>query len=251
MEEDSATQSSGTATEAIPPTNTTTTIDDSDPDPIIASYNVYTNPTLPTSHQLLILQQPNRKLSTLSDGQQRTDLNVSEVRLKPRTGMVEVDVPVSHSHADYDREKGLRWGSALQRSVAAKNGGSLGLAGGFGVGVPAGRGGGGGGGGKAGGGGRRGGGFNEEDMDMDMLADWSEAVRQDKVLRTQTLGGQYPLEAESNCRWMVGVFQGGEFYLFIWQLNCMMNAWEVKEEEEEEESAKKLTPLNLLQINYI
>lgn len=84
---------------------------------------------------------------------------------------------------------------------------------------------------------------------MDMLADWSEAVRQDKVLRTQTLGGQYPLEAESNCRWMVGVFQGGEFYLFIWQLNCMMNAWEVKEEEEEEESAKKLTPLNLLQIN--
>lgn len=183
---------------------------DDDPDPIIASYTVYTNPTLPASRQLLVLQQPNRKLAALSADGGQPDLAISEVRLKPRTGMVEVDVPVSHAHADYDREKGLRWGSALQRSTAAKHGGSHGLAGGFGVGVPASRGGNKGEGGAGGGGrtGRRG--LNEEDMDMDMLADWSEAVRQDKVLRTQTLGGQYPLEAESNCRWMVGVFQGGE-----------------------------------------
>ncbi|RYP53930.1 hypothetical protein DL768_001242 [Monosporascus sp. mg162] len=173
--------------------------DSSDPDPIVASYGVYVNPSLPASRQLLILQHPNKKLASSSS----VDLAVTEVRLKPRTGMVEVDVPLSHAHADYDREKGLRWGSALQRSAAAKGGGSHGLAGGFGVGVPPGR-------GKNAGGKK---GLNEEDLDMDMLSDWSEAVRQDKVLRTQTLGGQYPLEAESNCRWMVGVFQGDQLHL--------------------------------------
>ena len=183
--------------------------EDTDPDPIVATYTVYANPAPPTSRQLLVLQQPNRKLAREGpeDG-----LAIAEVRVKPRTGMLEVDVPVSHAHADYDREKGQRWGAALQRSVAAKNGGSHGLAGGFGVGVgvssssAAGGGRGGGAGGK-GGGGRRG--VNGEDLDMDL--DWAEAVRQDKVLRTQTLGGQYPLQESSNCHWMIGVFQEGEF----------------------------------------
>ena len=187
---------------------------DEDPDPIVATYTVYANPAPPASRQLLVLQQPNKKLSSHGEGGgaqqgqqgQQQMLSVSEVRLKPRTGMVEVDVPVSHAHADYDREKGQRWGSALQRSVAAKNGGSHGLAGGFGVGVSASSAGGRGGGAGGKGGGRRG--VNGEDLDMDL--DWSEAVRQDKVLRTQTLGGQYPLEESSNCRWMIGVFQDGE-----------------------------------------
>jgi hypothetical protein len=38
--------------------------------------------------------------------------------------------------------------------------------------------------------------------------DWTEAVRQDKVLRTQTLGGQYPEYKE--VQHMVGVFQGSK-----------------------------------------
>ena len=186
---------------------------DTDPDPIVATYTVYANPAPPSSRQLLVLQQPNRKLAREGqDDDGGGGLAISEVRVKPRTGMLEVDVPVSHAHADYDREKGQRWGAALQRSVAAKNGGSHGLAGGFGVGVgvssssAAGGGRGGGAGGK-GGGGRRG--VNGEDLDMDL--DWAEAVRQDKVLRTQTLGGQYPLQESSSCRWMIGVFQEGEF----------------------------------------
>jgi DNA-directed RNA polymerase-3 subunit RPC5 len=44
----------------------------------------------------------------------------------------------------------------------------------------------------------------EDDEDLD----WPEAVRQDKVLRTQTLGGQYPDSKE--VQYMVGVFQGGK-----------------------------------------
>ncbi|RWA12445.1 hypothetical protein EKO27_g2640 [Xylaria grammica] len=158
-----------------------------DPDPIIASYKVYANPALATGRKLLIMQHPN----------QQGPINypyasITDIRIKNRSGMVEVDVPISHALADYDRDKGQRWGGALAKSLAAKNGGTHGLAGGFGVGVstirPSKR-------------------RDEFEKDIDMM-DWSEAVRQDKVLRTKTLGGQLPAESETECQWMVGVFKG-------------------------------------------
>ncbi|KAI0008010.1 Sin-like protein conserved region-domain-containing protein [Xylariaceae sp. FL0662B] len=178
-----------------------------DPDPIVASYDVYTNPTLPAHRKLLILQHPNKQ------GPVRTAYaQVSEVRVKPRSGMLEVDVLLGHAHADYDRDKGLRWGVALQKSTAAKNGGSHGLAGGFGVGVPAIRGAGSA--AAAAAAKRRGGAGPSDDFDRELgMLDWSEAVRQDKVLRTQTLGGQFPMESETNCRYMVGVFKGDQLHL--------------------------------------
>ena len=168
-----------------------------DPDPIIASYDVYTNPSLPSDRQLLIMQHPNQRQPSVEGY-----TNLSEVRIKPRNKMIEVDVPLSYHLSDYDRDKGLRWGTALSRSIAAKNGGTHGLAGGFGVGAPAMRGG-------AAAAKRR----NVDEVDLDLLdtRDWSEAVRQDRVLRTQTLGGSFPVEGESHCRWMVGIFQGSKF----------------------------------------
>ncbi|KAI1759360.1 hypothetical protein GGR53DRAFT_150363 [Hypoxylon sp. FL1150] len=177
--------------------NNTSTNASDEVDPIVASYDVFTNPLLPENRQLLILQHPNKQ------GPVRVPYpQISEVRVKNRSGMLEVDVPVSHGHADYDRDKGLRWGGALARSVAAKDGGTHGLAGGFGVGVPT-RGGGGGGG-------------NRKAVDLERelsMLDWTEAVRQDKVLRTQTLGGQFPVEKQTDCRHMVGVFKGDQLYL--------------------------------------
>ncbi|KAI1805892.1 hypothetical protein F4811DRAFT_551320 [Daldinia bambusicola] len=180
---------------------------DPDPDPIIASYDVYANPQLPENRKLLVLQHPNRQGPVRAPYRQ-----ISEVRVKSKAGFVEVDVPISYGHADYDREKGLRWGSALARSTAAKNGGSQGLAGGFGVGVPA-RGAGAGRAAAAGGSGAAGG-KRPDDLERELsMLDWSEAVRQDKVLRTQTLGGQFAIEKETNCRWMVGVFKGDQLHL--------------------------------------
>ncbi|KAI1482904.1 hypothetical protein F4774DRAFT_253433 [Daldinia eschscholtzii] len=178
-----------------------------DADPIVASYDVYTNPQLPENRRLLVLQHPNRQGPVRAPYKQ-----ISEVRVKPKSGFIEVDVPVSYGHTDYDRDKGLRWGSALARSTAAKNGGSHGLAGGFGVGVPtrgtAAAGGGG------GAGGRGAAGKRPDDLERELsMLDWSEAVRQDKVLRTQTLGGQFAIEKETNCRWMVGVFKGDQLHL--------------------------------------
>ncbi|KAI1381954.1 hypothetical protein F4677DRAFT_400378 [Hypoxylon crocopeplum] len=178
--------------------------DSKDADPIVASYDVYTNPLLPEHRQLLILQHPNKQGPTRTAYKQ-----VSEVRVKSKSGFLEVDVPMSHGHSGYDRDKGLRWGGALSRSVAAKNGGSHGLAGGFGVGVPT-RGAAGG----AAGGASRAGGKRPDDLEHELsMLDWNEAVRQDKVLRTQTLGGQFPIESETNCRWMVGVFKGDQLHL--------------------------------------
>lgn len=105
--------------------------------------------------------------------------------------MVEVDMPLDYNAA-YDREKGQRWGRTLQSSMTSKNGGSHGLAGGFGFGAVQQR-----------------GGRKKTDLDDDEAVDWNEAVRQDKVLRTQTLGGQYPDADE--VQYMVGVFQGSMF----------------------------------------
>jgi DNA-directed RNA polymerase-3 subunit RPC5 len=151
-------------------------------DPITATYNVFLNPALPHGRRLLVLQHPNR-----TDDAPRPP--PTELRLKAASGMVEVDMPMDHTSA-YDREKGLKWGRTLQASMAAKNGGSHGLAGGFGFGAVQ----------------QRGASKKAIELEDDSNLDWNEAMRQNKVLTTQTLGGQYP-EADE-VQYMVGVFQG-------------------------------------------
>jgi DNA-directed RNA polymerase-3 subunit RPC5 len=109
--------------------------------------------------------------------------------------MIEVDVPLDYTNG-YDKAKGMVWGSLLQRSMDSKKGGSHGLAGGFGVGAPAPR------------PSRRGGGSDDIDDDGAQAANWNEAVRLDRVLRSQTLGGLWT-EGQDG-RYMVGVFQGSK-----------------------------------------
>ncbi|KAK0743493.1 DNA-directed RNA polymerase III subunit Rpc5, partial [Schizothecium vesticola] len=162
-----------------------------DDDPIVATYSLFTKPPLAENRQLIILQYVNK---TASDPTQIRPLQIQDVRLKPKTGMFEVDVPLDTSVA-YDQSKGIKWGSALQKSMETKKGGSLGLAGGFGIGAAVNR----------TGGGRR---AAAEDEDLT----WQEANRLDKVLRTQTLGGGRSA-AEQSAGFMVGVFQGKNIHL--------------------------------------
>ncbi|KAK0761423.1 hypothetical protein N5P37_006373 [Trichoderma harzianum] len=157
-----------------------------DDDPITASYQVFLNPALPLGRRLLVLQHPNRTDSTPRPPP-------TELRLKEHSGMVEIDMPMDNTTA-YDREKGLRWGRTLQNSMAVKNGGSHGLAGGFGVGAVQQR-----------------APRKKGDVEEDENLDWNDAVRQGKVLSTQTLGGQYPDTDE--VQYMVGVFQGKDLHL--------------------------------------
>lgn len=168
-------------------------------DPITATYPVFINPSLPSNRRLLVLQHPNR-----TDDTPRAP--PTEIRLKTKAGMVEVDMPLDSSTA-YDKEKGLHWGRSLHSSTQAKSGGSHGLAGGFGFGAVQ----------------QRGGRTKREEED-DALLDWNEAVRQGKVLTTQTLGGQYP--DANDVQYMVGVFQGSLFppsYLLPYQLLTFMS----------------------------
>lgn len=183
-------QSKPTRTLTRTPATTTTTSSPSD-DPVVASFNILVKPSLPAHRRVLVLEHPTR-----NDGKKPARAPL-ELRHKPATGMVEVDFPADHQN-NYDRAKGLAWGTHLRKSVDAKKGGSHGLAGGFGVGAPPPR-------------ARRngaGGGDNNEIMDMGM--DWNEALRRDLVLRTQTLGGQTP-DAGAESKYMVGVFAGSTY----------------------------------------
>ncbi|KAM0275728.1 hypothetical protein ACHAQH_007489 [Verticillium albo-atrum] len=156
----------------------TSSVDD---DPIVASYNLLLNPALPQGRKLWVLQQPN---TTNPDQAPPT-----EMRLKSMAGMVEIDVPLDYQRG-YDRDKGMHWGRHLKNSLVSKNGGTHGLSGGFGVGAAPPR--------------QK---KRHDDRDEDLFLDWSEAVRQDKVLRTQTMGGTCPDSKE--VQYMIGVFQGG------------------------------------------
>lgn len=173
--------------EAAHTINTTATTASDEDDPVTTTYPVFLNPALPHGRRLLVLQQPNR-----TDEHPRPP--PTELRIKTRTGMVELDVPIDATTA-YDKEKGMRWGRSLKASMQAKGGGSHGVAGGFAVGAAQQRGG--------GGRGRR---EAQQEEEADLMMDWNEAARQGKVLTTQTLGGQYP--DVGDVQYMVGVFQG-------------------------------------------
>lgn len=183
-----------------PPTTTTeATGTNEEDDPIVATYSVFIKPALPKYQKLVVLQYVNK---TGPDPSQIQQPRVLQMRVKPNTGMFEVDVPVD-TNDSYDKNKGIAWGAALQKSMEAKKGGSLGLAGGFGVGssLAPGRVGNRRGGPSAGGGG--GGGANDND---DAPLTWPEACRLDKVYRTQTLSG---VRSDGDIvKNMVGVFHG-------------------------------------------
>jgi hypothetical protein len=154
-----------------------------DDDPIVHTYSVFIKPPLPAQRKLLVLQHPN----TQSDNPDTLQAPpFTDLRLKTGSGMVEADVPLDYNTA-YDRHKGIVWGTALQKSAAAKT--SLGLSGGFGVGGAPAR--------------TRGRGAAGEEVEG---GDFNEAVRTDRVLRKQTLGG---LSTEpKDARYLVAVFQG-------------------------------------------
>ncbi len=164
-----------------------------DDDPIVASFDIFLKPAFHADRSLYILQYPNR--ATDNPEKLRTP-EIETMRVKPRTGMVEVDVPLNYN-TNYDRKKGVTWGGALKKSMEGKGtAGSLGLAGGFGVNSAPGR------------RGRQGAGAAPATDGSDQAA-WAEALRTNSVLSTQTLGGMNIVEG--NARYAVAVFQDGMF----------------------------------------
>lgn len=158
-----------------------------DDDPVVASYNVFINPTPPPHQKIHILHQSVRYDEGATPAFPRVP---TELRVKPDSGVLEVDVPIDMMD-NYDRDRGMQYGRALRDTVEAKGGGSHGLAGGFGIGAA------------PGGLGRKGAADRER-----RNGDWVDEVRADRVLRSQTLGGIIP--KGEPLHYMIGIFQGGK-----------------------------------------
>ncbi|KAI9778237.1 MAG: hypothetical protein M1816_004161 [Peltula sp. TS41687] len=176
--------------------------DEDEGDPIIQEYDVFLNDSL--TEKLMLLQYPTRE--KVENKRAKPSELPTEVRWKPRAGMVEVDIPMEVFHS-WDREKAVRWGAALRTSTEARAGGSLGLAGGFGVGPS-----------------RMGGSrASKKDDDDDnsalgkqsgmLLANFVSANSLGRVLNKQTLGGQInPVEDEKPV-YMIGAFERDQLHL--------------------------------------
>ncbi|RAL14984.1 uncharacterized protein BO97DRAFT_404001 [Aspergillus homomorphus CBS 101889] len=174
----------------MPPTQTTTA-DTTDADPIIASYNVYLTDSEISRYVLQYLDRPTGYSYDDRHGQKPTAF-----RLKPQTGLVEVDVPIN-TRVNYDVSKGLRYGDAMKKSQRAREGGAYGMAGGFSTG--------GSGGGASGKVKVEGGG-----PPMDFDGGKGETAQ---LLRVQTLGGRIKGPEGGDPVYMLGAFRGENLHL--------------------------------------
>lgn len=172
--------------------------DPNDPDPIRASYDVYIKPRIQDGRQVYVFQFPNR--ASTQDYSEANSSKPLELRIKPTSGLVELDVPVD-AWRNYDRAKGVNWGEAMRKVGMVKGGGNYGLPGGFGIG-----------GNNAVRGGKKA--VEDEAGDRErILADYPAAVTQQRVLVKQTLGGQAVPREPTGPQYMVGTFRKGQLHL--------------------------------------
>ncbi|CZS89298.1 related to RPC37 Pol III transcription [Rhynchosporium agropyri] len=169
-------------------------------DPIVSSYDIYIKPQLAGDLQMYVLQFPNRDSRQPYNKMQGSE--PLKLRIKPNAGMVELDVPME-VYSNYDRKKGLAWGGAMKKSAESKGNGSHGLPGGFGIGAapPVGRGKG------------RGAIVDQEAIQSQILADYQNAVKNERVLVKQTLGGQTMAKDDTTPQYMIGTFSGNQLHL--------------------------------------
>lgn len=92
---------------------------------LVGEYNMFINQP---EKRLMLLQYPNRDIGQpYSD---RIGLKPLELRIKPKCGLVEVDVPMI-VRSNFDKDKGIQYGQAMRKSRVLQEGGSYGLSGGF------------------------------------------------------------------------------------------------------------------------
>lgn len=182
-------------------TNTSPPTDmDTSSDPVIASYDVYLTASDISRYVLQYLDRPTGQAYDDRHGQKPTSF-----RLKPQTGLVEVDVPIS-TRVNYDIGKGLRYGEAMKKSRSAREGGAYGMAGGFSSG--------------GGGGGR----VKVEDGDVEMGGvDRKEDTG--SLLRLQTLGGRVKTPEDGDPSYMLAAFRGSEFSLVVGLIGLCFTDW--------------------------
>lgn len=161
-------------------------------DPVVASYDVYL-----TDSQIAryVFQFPDRDREPEIGGpyNESTAQKPTVLRLKPKTGLVEIDVPINTSPGYYDTSKGIKYGEALRDSRVLKGGGAFGLAGGFNPNGP--------------------GRVKMEGGSADTMDD-ARSLKMQTILRTQTLAGRIKDAHEGDPMYMLGAFRGSKFRIF-------------------------------------
>lgn len=161
-------------------------------DPVIASYDICLTDSEISRYVLQYLDRPAGSSYDDRHGQKPTSF-----RLKPKTGLVEVDVPIN-TRVNYDVSKGLRYGDALKKSRSAREGGAFGMAGGFSS-------------GGAGGG-------APAKVKMEEAADAKSETA--SLMRVQTLGGRIKSPEDGDPVYMLAAFRGGEFFPSLLFVGC-------------------------------
>ena len=179
--------------------DTTVTAPAEEDDPVVASYAVYIAPPSQSASlsKLLLLQYPAHRPSS-KPYNNRTLQKPTSLRIKPTTGLLELDVPID-TRDNYNKPKGSEYGRALKRSRVSQQGGTHGLAGGFNTGVV----------------GRRYqlDGVNLRDVPTHPGSDSNVSSDPEDTITTQTLGGKIASTSSGDPIYMLGAFRGSELHL--------------------------------------
>lgn len=95
---------------------------------VVTKYRLFINK--PTGKRAMLIQYPNRKVG--QEYRAACGNKPSEIRIKPKCGLIEVDIPVN-THIEYNKEKGVEYGEAMRKSRLLQEGGSYSLGGGLGI----------------------------------------------------------------------------------------------------------------------
>jgi DNA-directed RNA polymerase-3 subunit RPC5 len=173
---------------------------DNDDDPVVSEYDVFITPEL--EHQLYVLQYINRPPDLPFT--KTTQSQPSEIRIKPQSGFIEVDIPIN-IRQNYNKPQGVRWGEALRKTKGFGQK-AYGTAAGFervmprlntrpGADAPA---------------------ANTVDNDDNIeeyITNFEDANEKGHVLNTQTFGGQIMKDEGSAPSYMVGTFRNGTYII--------------------------------------
>ena len=162
---------------------------------LIGEYDMYINQP---EKRLMLLQYPNRDIGqSYSD---RIGLKPLELRIKPKCGLVEVDVPMI-LHSNFDKDKGIKYGQAMRNSHVLQEGGSYGFGGGLRAGLLAPR--------------LR---LSNQEHDVTseelshetLLENFEDANNKGHVMNKLTLGGRIVPWEDGDPIYFLGVFKGSE-----------------------------------------
>lgn len=171
---------------------------DDDDDAVVAEYDVFITPEL--EQQLYVLQYINRPPD--QPFTKATQSQPFEIRIKPQSGFMEVDVPIN-IRQNYNKPQGVRWGEALRKTKGFGQK-AYGTAAGFervmprlstrpgaAADAPAAA------------------AIDNDDNIDEYITNFEDANEKGHVLNTQTFGGQIMKDEGSAPSYMVGTFRDG------------------------------------------